>query len=74
MSIQGNKITGVIEEDKVILEFGKHEGKSLKEVADIDPEFYEYLVQIKDNGNFSIRRHKDKTFRLYLNPLSKMDH
>ena len=33
-------ITGVIEEDQVFLDFGDYEGRSLYEVSDKDPAFY----------------------------------
>lgn len=66
-------ITGVIDEEIVVLDFGKYEGKTVKAVADLDPEFYAQLVNEKDKGVFAIRRHRDKTFRLYINPLSPMD-
>jgi hypothetical protein len=64
-------VTGIIEEQNVILDFGKYEGKSVSEVAEVDPDFYGKLVEQKDN--FAIRRHKDKTFRLYINPLFSID-
>jgi len=67
-------VTGVIEESLVILDFGKYEGKSVEEVARLDPDFYEKLASEKENGVFAIRRQRDKTFRLYVNPLSNMDH
>lgn len=67
-------VTGVIEEDLVFIDFGKYEGKSVKEIAQIDPDFYTQLASEKENGSFAIRRHRDKTFRLYVNPLSQMDH
>jgi sulfur transfer protein SufE len=67
-------VTGVIDEGLVIIDFGKYEGKSVQEVAELDPLFYEKLANEKENGIFAIRRHRDKTFRLYVNPLSNMDH
>ena len=67
-------VTGIIEESQVILDFGKYEGKSVEEVATLDPEFYERLANEKESGSFAIRRHRDKSFRLYINPLSEMDH
>jgi broad specificity phosphatase PhoE len=67
-------VTGVIEENLVILDFGKYEGKSVEEIAKLDPDFYEKLASEKENGVFAIRRQRDKTFRLYVNPLSNMDH
>ncbi len=74
MSTANSPITGVIDEDLVILDFGKHEGKSVKVIAEVDPDFYQRLATEKENGTFAIRRHKDKSFRLYMTPLSKMDH
>jgi broad specificity phosphatase PhoE len=70
----GSPITGVIDEDLVIIDFGKYEGKSVLEIAELDPDFYQRLASEKENGIFAIRRHRDKTFRLYINPLSNMDH
>lgn len=67
----GSPITGIIEEAHVIIDFGKYEGRSVSEIADLDPEFYQRLIDQKDN--FAIRRHRDKTFRLYINPLFTMD-
>jgi hypothetical protein len=74
MSINGSPVTGIIDETEVIIDFGKYEGKSVQQVAELDPEFYTRLATEKENGVFAIRRHRDKTFRLYINPLSNMDH
>ncbi len=74
MSASGSPVTGIIEENLVIIDFGKYVGKSVQEVAEIDPVFYEKLAHEKENGIFAIRRHKDKSFRLYINPLSNIDH
>lgn len=60
-------LTGILEEDKVFIDFGEHEGKSVLEVADTLPDFYQYMVEVKESGNFFIRRGKDKLFRLYIN-------
>ena len=67
----GSPLTGIIEESRVIIDFGRYEGKSISEVAEIDPDFYKKLVDQKDN--FAIRRHRDKSFRLYVNPLFTFD-
>ncbi len=67
-------VTGVIAEDQVIIDFGKYEGKSVHQISELDPIFYDKLASEKENGNFAIRRHRDKSFRLYVNPLSNMDH
>ena len=66
-------ITGIIDESQVIIDFGKYEGRSVKEIADVDPDFYSSLVNEKGEGVYAIRRHRDKSFRLYLNPLAQMD-
>jgi broad specificity phosphatase PhoE len=66
MAQMQSPLTGIIEEDKVVLDFGEFEGKSVLEIADTRPEYYEFLVQQKDTGNFSIRRTKDKIYRLYI--------
>jgi len=71
---ENSPVTGIIEESLVILDFGKYEGKSVEEVARLDPAFYDQLATEKENGVFAIRRQRDKTFRLYVNPLSNMDH
>lgn len=48
------------------IDFGEHEGKSVLEVADTMPDFYEYLIESKDSGHCTIRRSKDKLYRLYV--------
>jgi hypothetical protein len=73
-STNGSPVTGIIEESLVIIDFGKYEGRSVQEVAELDRAFYERLATEKENGVFAIRRHRDKTFRLYINPLSNIDH
>jgi hypothetical protein len=73
MSNPNSPVTGIIDEKLVIIDFGKYEGKSVQEVAEIDPSFYTRLAAEKENGIFAIRRQKDKTFRLYVNPLTSMD-
>ncbi|MCO5142088.1 MAG: hypothetical protein M9962_03245 [Oligoflexia bacterium] len=62
-------VTGVIEEHEVIIDFGQYEGKSVDQIKAVDPDLYNQLVQEKENDNIAIRRNKDKTFRLYMNPL-----
>jgi hypothetical protein len=66
-------ITGIIDESQVIIDFGKHEGITVRELQVTDPDFYATLAGEKGEGVFAIRRHRDKTFRLYLNPLAQMD-
>ena len=67
-------VTGIIDEALVIMDFGKYEGRTVKDVAEADPSFYTRLAGEKENGVFAIRRHRDKTFRLYINPLNSIDH
>ena len=62
-------LTGVIEESDVIVDFGQFEGQSVSTLKTQDPDFYQQLVQEKENDNIAIRRNRDKTFRLYMNPL-----
>ncbi|MBC7387264.1 MAG: hypothetical protein H7301_14015 [Cryobacterium sp.] len=71
---ENSPVTGIINEAEVILDFGKYAGKSVEEVSALDPEFYDKLSNEKENGVFAIRRDRDKTFRLYVNPLSEMAH
>ena len=59
-------LTGIIEEDKVFVDFGEHEGKSILEVSDCHPDYYDFLIERKEEGQCTIRRSKDKTFRLYV--------
>ena len=73
MSAQASPVTGIIDENQVIIDFGKYEGKTVQEVAEIDPAFYQKLATEKENGVFAIRRQRDKSFRMYVNPLSTMD-
>lgn len=65
-SVDVSPLTGIIEEDKVFIDFGEHEGKSVLEVADTLPEFYDFLIESKDSGKCTIRRTRDKSFRLYV--------
>lgn len=58
-------LTGVLDEDTVVIDFGKHAGKSVLEIADTEPEFYSFLVAQRQSGNFAIKRNKDKIFKLY---------
>ena len=74
MAASLSPVTGIIEESQVIIDFGKYEGKTVDQIAQIDPAFYDRLASEKEAGNFAIRRNRDKSFRLYVNPLSKMDH
>lgn len=62
-------LTGVIEENDVIVDFGLYSGQSVSNLKASDPDLYNQLVHEKENDNIAIRRNKDKTFRLYMNPL-----
>ena len=66
-------VTGIIDESWVIIDFGHHLGRTVSEIYEIDKEFYNKLSHLKDTGNYAIRRHTDKTFRLYMNPLFAME-
>ena len=66
MQEQISPVTGIIAEDRVVVDFGEHEGKSILEVADTNPDFYDYLIEQKNAGRCTIRRSKDKVFRLYI--------
>jgi hypothetical protein len=66
MAVETSPLTGVLEEDRVVIDFGEHEGKSVLEISDTDPDFYKFLIEQKESGNFAIRRSKDKIFRLYI--------
>ena len=67
MAIQEvSPVTGILEEDQVYVDFGEHEGKSILEIADTEPEFYNFLLKKRNLGQSAIRRSKDKLFRLYI--------
>ncbi len=66
MNPEISPLTGIMAEDRVYIDFGEHEGKSILEVADTMPEFYDYLIDKKNTGCCAIRRSKDKSFRLYV--------
>lgn len=59
-------ITGIIDEDQVFLDFGDYEGRSLYEVSDKDPSFYNCLLEEKEKGNLLMKRDKYKLFKLTL--------
>ena len=63
-------LTGIIEEDRVFVDFGEHEGKSVLEISDTIPDYYQFLVEKKNGGHCMIRRAKDKCYRLYISPSS----
>ncbi len=62
-------VTGVIEEKDVIIDFGEYEGRTVSEIKTMDPDLYEQLAKEKEQDNIAIRRNRDKSFRLYMNPL-----
>ena len=62
-------LTGVIEENEVIIDFGQYEGQSVEDLKTVDPDLYQQLVRAKESDNIAIRRNKDKSYRLYMNPL-----
>lgn len=73
MANVASPITGVIDEAIVIVEFGKYEGRTVRDVSEIDPQFYQVLAGERERGVYAIRRHRDKTFRLYINPLAQIE-
>ncbi len=64
--VEVSPITGIIEEDQVFIDFGDHEGKSILEIADTLPDYYDFLIERKNDGQCTIRRSRDKIFRLYV--------
>ncbi len=66
MAIDKSPVTGIIAEDQVFVDFGEHEGKSIMEISETTPDFYSFLAQQREEGNFYIRRLKDKSFRLFV--------
>lgn len=66
MQQEVSPLTGILAEETVVIDFGEHEGKSVLEISDTDPDFYDFLVDQRQEGNFTIRRTKDKIFRLYV--------
>lgn len=66
MQQEVSPLTGILAEETVVIDFGEHEGKSVLEVADTLPDFYDFLVTQRQEGNFSIRRSKEKIFKLYV--------
>ena len=66
MAQETSPLTGILKEEQVFIDFGEHEGKSVLEISDTNPDFYDYLVGQKEVGNFAIRRSRDKSFRLYV--------
>ncbi|MBL7663990.1 MAG: hypothetical protein JNM93_02565 [Bacteriovoracaceae bacterium] len=65
-SYEVSPVTGILSEDQVFVDFGEHEGKSILEIADTKPTFYNFLIEQRETGNFAIKRCKDKVYRLYI--------
>lgn len=59
-------VTGIIAEENVFIDFGEHEGKSILEIQDTLPDYYDYLINKREEGICTIRRNQDKSFRLYV--------
>jgi hypothetical protein len=70
-------VTGILNEEDVFMDYGEHAGLTVKQVHELDPDFYDALIDQKGSGLYAIKReaHLDgnKTFRLYLNPLAHLD-
>ncbi len=70
-------VTGILDESNVVIDYGEHQGRTVKEIQELDPDFYDTLVEQKGIGIYAIKREAyldgNKTFRLYLNPLAQMD-
>jgi hypothetical protein len=69
MSTAASPLTGIIDEKDVIIDFGEFIGRSVLEVRGTNPDVYQQLVLEKEQDNIAIRRNRDKSFRLYMNPL-----
>ncbi len=67
MSQAQSPITGIFDETEVLLDFGPFAGKSVAELAKSEPDQYKLLLKDKEKGLISIRRLKDRSFRLYYN-------
>ena len=66
MAQDTSPVTGIIQEEQVVIDFGEFEGKTVLEIADTVPDFYQFLAEQREMGNFLIRRKHDKTYRLYV--------
>lgn len=69
-TIETSPVTGIIAEELVIIDFGEHEGKTVLEIADTIPEYYTYLAEKHMDGKCTIRRSRDKSYRLYVSKIS----
>ena len=63
---ESSPLTGIIQEDRVFVDFGEHEGKSIMEIADTQPDYYRYLVEKKNQGVCTLRRGMHKSFKLHM--------
>ncbi len=66
---EASPLTGIFQEETVIIDFGEHEGKSVLEVSDTHPAFYQRMIEAKEEKDceFSIRRGFGKNFLLSMN-------
>ncbi len=74
MKFEQSPVTGVLDESVVSIDFGKYEGKTVSEIAGLDPEYYSQLVEDKAEGALAIKKHGSDGYRLYVNPLAQLDH
>ena len=51
---QTSPLTGILEEDQVFIDFGEHEGKSVLEINDTCPDFYQFLVSAREGQKAKI--------------------
>lgn len=68
-SKDNSPVTGIMDERSVIIDFGQYFGRTVAEIAKLNPELYQQLASQRDTGAFSIRRQPDKSFRLIMNPI-----
>ena len=69
MAQELSPVTGILAEEHVVIDFGEHEGKSVLQISDETPDFYQYLIAAREEGNFAIKRAKDKSYRLFVSQL-----
>tara|TARA_Y100000590_G_scaffold446762_1_gene580943 strand:+ start:4028 stop:4243 length:216 start_codon:yes stop_codon:yes gene_type:complete len=70
MSQVMSPVTGIIEEELVTIHFGEHRGKTVKDIQEIDPEFYQKLIELSESGRSALRRGMNRTFDLFQKPVS----
>ena len=54
-NVQVSPLTGILEEDQVVIDFGEHEGKRVLEIADTRPEYYDFLIERKNILNWVLK-------------------